>query len=219
MRLDFINSKEFFYMKTKLLLFAVLCALQCGLTVFAAEEKQPEKPNRIAAWCRKKAKALHNALHHEHPLHAERDEQIFQTQPIPVQPMTAQMHSETTPFGNKPDAYRRDNAIYSIQGELLTKVDDLLCSDLNYDQDLFKCMARAFVLINHPRCGAQSPFYGLPADIVQQICIELKKRVGFPCKLCKYFVGFTGESLYSHYRLSHLPQQLPDAYEQTIVAC
>lgn len=44
-------------MKTKLLLLVVLC-IQCALTMVAAEERKPAKPNKITAWWRQRVMAL-----------------------------------------------------------------------------------------------------------------------------------------------------------------
>lgn len=65
-----------------------------------------------------------------------------------------------------------------------------------------------FACVNHPRCGAPSPFYGLPPHLVPEIS-SLTLTDKFECKCCKAydresFVASTAKDLLEHLRNAHM---------------
>ncbi len=163
-------------MKTKLLLLAGLCAVQYGLTMFAAEERQP----------------IDNLLQNL------ADSQNANAAPKQV---TADDNIVLYQKGAATFALLQHNRCgatslwYGLPGHILQQICECWKKSISYP---FQQTALAFAGLTHRRLGSQSPFW-LPAYDVKRIGIYLKEACKLRCsfKDCN-FGTFDTDAMAAH---------------------
>lgn len=179
-------------MKTKLLLLVVLC-IQCALTMVAAEERKPAKPNKITAWWRQRVMALpSHCLFLDCPFTIsdgdEYEKHLHDAHNFDVQEAVVYLHAIKDPIVKRRKKIRN----YQWSSEVLTKyVSQCFLFPLlgEWPERVFQRVATTFTMVRHARCGANSVFHELPPICVEQICGYLRgsrELKQWRCKFCPF---------------------------------